>query len=146
MNSVLSGTRRVFLDSAPIIYFVERHPVYGPILEPVFNQFVAGDLVPVTSPITLAECLALPMRLGRAELVEAFLEVIGGGHASVFVPIRKDTARMAADIRSRYNLTLTDAFQIATALQANCDALLTNDKDLTKVNDLRVILVNQLSL
>lgn len=118
--------RRIFLDSAPVIYFVERHPVYCPILEPVFSRFETGELVAVTSPITLAECLVLPMKLGRVELIEAFIAVMGGDHSSVFVPIRKDTARIAADIRSRYNLTLTDAFQVSAAIQGDCDALLTN--------------------
>lgn len=97
MSEVLTGIRRVFLDSAPVIYFVERHPVYGSILEPVFSLFETGEIVAVTSPITLAECLVLPMRLGRDEVIEAFQEVLGGDHSSIFYPIRRDTARMAAD-------------------------------------------------
>ncbi len=137
---------RVFLDSAPVIYFVERHPVYCSILEPVFRRFEAGDLVPVTSPITLAECLVLPMKQGRADVIEAFLELMGGDPSSVFVPIQRDTARIAADIRSSHNLTLTDAFQVASALQGNCDALLTNDKNLSTITDVKVVLVEELSL
>lgn len=145
MNELLTGLRRVFLDSAPVIYFVERHPVYCRILEPVFMRLEAKDLIAVTSPITLAECLVLPMRLERMEVIEAFLEIVGGERSAVFVPLRRDTARMAADIRSRYNLTLTDSFQVAAALQGNSDALLTNDRDLSKVTDLRVILVEELA-
>lgn len=146
MGGVLNGMRRVFLDSAPVIYYVERHPIYSSILEPIFSRFEAGDLVAVTSPITLAECLVLPMRMGNRDVMDAFWEVMGGDHSCIFVPILRDTARIAADIRSRHNLTLTDAFQVAAALQGNCDALLTNDKDLAKVRDLNVILVEGLSL
>ncbi len=146
VSRVLDGIRRVFLDSAPVIYLVERHPVYCPILEPLFNRLVAGDLVSVTSPITLAECLVSPMRLGKLEVVEAFLTVIGGDSSSIFFPIQRETARMAADIRSRHNLGLADAFQVAVALQSNCDALLTNDRDLSKVKDLKVVLVEELSI
>jgi len=114
-------------------------------LEPVFRQFETRDLVAATSPITLAECLVLPMRLGKVEVIEAFPDVMGGDHSSVFVPIQRETARIAAEIRSRHNLTLTDAFQVAAALQGDCDALLTNDKELSRVTDLKVILVEELS-
>jgi len=86
------------------------------------------------------------MRLGKVEVIEAFLEVMGGDHSSVFVSIQRDTARIAANIRSRHNLTLTDAFQVAAALQGGCDTLLTNDKDLSRVTDLKIVLVEELSL
>jgi predicted nucleic acid-binding protein len=146
MSEVLKGVRLVFLDSAPVIYFIERHPLYCAILEPVFDGFESGDLVAVTSPITLAECLVLPIRQGRTTIVDAFLEVLGGGRSSVLVPIQGETARIAADIRSRHNGSLIDAFQIAAALQADCDVMLTNDKALAKVPDIRMILLDELSI
>jgi len=78
--SPLSGIRRLFLDSAPVIYYVERHPIYYSMLEPIFTQSEAGALTAIASPITLAECLTLPMRLGNRDVIEAFLELIGGEH------------------------------------------------------------------
>jgi len=145
MSDVLTGLHRIFLDSAPVIYLIEKHPVYWSMLEPVFNRFETGELVAVTSPVTLAECLVLPMRQGRVGAIKAFVEILGGDHASLFVPLRRETARIAADIRSRYNVTLTDAFQVAAALEGGCDALLTNDKDLCRVTDLKIVLVEELA-
>jgi predicted nucleic acid-binding protein len=144
MNALLSGLDRIFLDSAPVIYFVERHPVYSPVLQPIFSSIEAGEVTAVASPITLAECLVVPMRQENREAVEAFMDILGGEQASVFIPIRQNTARRAADIRSRYKVTLTDAFQIAAAIEGNCDALLTNDKGLSKVTDIRILLVDEL--
>jgi predicted nucleic acid-binding protein len=140
----LRGFRRLFLDSAPVIYFVEKHPVYYSLLKPIFNSFESGDVVAVTSPVTLAECLVLPMRAGRVSAIKAFSELLGGGHSAEFQPLGEQTARTAAGIRSRYNVTLTDAFQIAAALEGDCDALLTNDKDLVRITELRVLLVDTL--
>lgn len=145
MSDVLYGISRIFLDSAPVIYFVESHPVYLSLLQPVFSRIEAGEIVAVTSPITLAECLVLPMRLGRTDAIEAFVDMLGGRRSSDFVPIQSGTAKLAADIRSRYNVTLTDAFQVATALEGKCDALLSNDKALSKITDLKVVLVEELS-
>jgi predicted nucleic acid-binding protein len=144
MNEGMRGVRRVFLDSAPVIYFVERHPVYYSVLQPVFNRFESRDLTAVTSPITLAECLIFPMRSRNYEAAEAFVEILGGGGSAVFVPLQKETAKTAAEIRSKYNVTLADAFQIASALEGSCDVLLTNDKALTRITELRVLLVESL--
>lgn len=145
MSDILTGINRVFLDSAPVIYFVEKHPVYFSTLEPLFSRFETGELVAVASPITLAECIVLPMKQGDLHAVDAFVKILGGNDASTFVPLQRETARIAADIRSRYNVTLLDAFQIAAALCGRCDVLLTNDKDLCRITDLKVILVEELS-
>ena len=52
--------RKVFLDTAPIIYFVEKHPEYFAAANEVFRLIDAGRIGAVTSPITLAECLVHP--------------------------------------------------------------------------------------
>jgi predicted nucleic acid-binding protein len=144
MKEPTRGIRRLFLDSAPVIYFVEQHPVYYSILQPIFNRFESGDLTAVTSPITLAECLILPMKSGNSEAVEAFLELLGGAPSALFLPLQKETARSAAEIRSKYNVTLADAFQVASALEGSCEALLTNDKALTRIAELQILLVEDL--
>jgi predicted nucleic acid-binding protein len=144
MNEPMQGIRRLFLDSAPVIYFVEKHPVYYSTLQPVFRKFEIGDLTAVTSPITLAESLIFPMKLGNSEVVAAFLELLGGGPSALFLPLQRETARSAAEIRSKYNVTLTDAVQVASALEGSCEALLTNDKTLTRITELRILLVADL--
>lgn len=44
-----------------------------------------------------------------------------------FLEISAEIGAQAAQIRVKYNLTLPDALQIATALVAGCEAFLTND-------------------
>jgi len=143
--SPLTGISRLFLDSAPVIYFVERHPVYYSMLEPIFTRLDTGALTAITSPITLAECLTLPLRSRNKEVIQAFLELLGGEHSAQLVPLQRETARLAAEIRSKYNVTLVDAFQVASALEGSCDALLTNDKALSKITEMRIVLVEGLS-
>ena len=50
----------------------------------------------------------------------------------------------AAQLRARYRVTLADAFQVAAAISEGCDALLTNDLGLRRVNELRVIVLDEL--
>jgi predicted nucleic acid-binding protein len=43
-------------------------------------------------------------------------------------------------------LTLTDALQVAAALNAGCGTFLTNDVTLKRVTELRVLLLDELEL
>jgi predicted nucleic acid-binding protein len=46
-------------------------------------------------------------------------------------------------ISSKLNFTLTDAFQVAAAIAADCDAFLTNDVTLIRVVELNVIVLDE---
>jgi predicted nucleic acid-binding protein len=146
INDALHGITRLFLDTAPIIYFVEKNPYYFDRVQPAFAQIDAGKLTAVTSPVTLAECLVAPVRLGLVSLQQDFADLMLSGANTLFVPIGEETGRYAADLRARYNLTLPDAFQAAVALSAGCDGLLTNDSVLNRITDLRVIVLEELTV
>lgn len=143
----LQGVRRLFLDTAPVIYFVERHAQYYDLVRVFFERINEQALIGVTSPITLAECLVQPYRLGQTEIQQDFIELMTGNDNIEFVPIDEpDLAIQAGQIRAGYNLQLPDAFQIAVALTANCEAILTNDVTLRRVTELRVLVLDELDV
>jgi predicted nucleic acid-binding protein len=111
----LAQAERLFLDSAPVIYFVERNPSYVDAVHLVFQRIDSGQLTGVTSAVTLAECLVYPYRLGRMDLVRAFSDLILSGSNTEFVVLDRAVAESAANLRARYNLPLADAFQLAAA-------------------------------
>lgn len=43
----------IALDTAPLIYFLEEHPTYLPILDPFFENIDKGSIRVVASIITL---------------------------------------------------------------------------------------------
>ncbi|CAG0954225.1 hypothetical protein ANRL3_00447 [Anaerolineae bacterium] len=140
----LQSLTRLFLDTAPVIYFVEKNPNYLARVKPVFESIDAGTCTAVTSPVTLAECLVYPYRLGHTEGVRAFTDLIAHGNHTTFALIDNEIARRAAELRARHNLALADAFQIATALNVGCDAFLTNDVTFKRVTELDVIVLDDL--
>jgi predicted nucleic acid-binding protein len=142
----LQTVTRVFLDTAPVIYYVEANPRYRPIVEVVFDRLDNGALTAVTSPVTLAECLVFPYRLGQSQTAQDFADLIVNGSNTVFALIEQDAAKKAADLRVRYNLSLTDAFQVAVAIASNCDAFLTNDIALKRVIELGVLVLDEMEL
>ncbi|MFN6519204.1 MAG: type II toxin-antitoxin system VapC family toxin [Nostoc sp. CreGUA01] len=142
ISDALSGVSRLFLDTAPVIYFVERNPQFVNLVDPIFDRLEA-DITAVISGITLSECLVGAIRLGLVDLEQAFVDVLQQEQV-VFVEINAAIAREAAFIRVRYNLQLPDALQVAAALVAGCEAFLTNDAALKRVTELRILVVGEL--
>ncbi len=142
----LQGVTRLFLDTAPVIYAVERQPQYLPFVRVIFEHIFSGLAMGIASPVTLAECLVRPYSLGQLKLQQEFIELLTNSKNIEFVSINNPPiAIQAAQIRARHNIQLPDAFQIAVALAADCDAFLTNDITFRRVTELQVLILNDFS-
>jgi len=139
----LESLQQVFLDTAPVIYFVEKNPDFAEKIQPLFSKLDEGTLTAVVSPITLAECLVLPYKIPNPDIAQIFSDLLVNSESVLFFPIDEVTADKAAELRARYNITLTDAFQLAIAIQAECDAFLTNDIDLKRVTEIPIIVISE---
>jgi predicted nucleic acid-binding protein len=145
VETALKGVTKLFLDTAPVIYFVEANPNYLQVIESIFDKIESG-LAAITSPITLAECLVVPYRLGLTQLQQDFTDLIVDTDNITFTSIDDAMAKSAADIRARYNLSLPDALQISVAINSGCDAFLTNDIKLKRLAELRVLVIDELEI
>jgi len=146
LDNALADVQRLFFDSAPVIYFVEKNPRYFALVEAAFAHVDNDLLTAVTSAITLAECLVVPYRTAVTQLQQDFSDLIVSGDNTIFVEVDHKVATQAAQLRARYNLSLTDALQIAAALSAGCEAFLTNDGALRRVTELRVLVLDELEI
>lgn len=125
--------KKLFLDTAPVIYYVENHPQYQSLVNYVFHGIDSGLVSAVTSPITLSECLVYPYRLGLTELQQDFIDLIVSGVNVEFIQIDELIAKQASQLRAKYNLALLDSLQISVAIVAKCDVFLTNDIQLKRL-------------
>lgn len=139
----IEGCKRVFLDTAPLVYFVEKNERYLAAVRAIFDRIDEGTLSAITSPITLAECLVLPYRKNYVDVARRFMERIVNARNTTYVLPTPGIACKAAELRAHYNLSLDDAFQIAISMASGCDAFLTNDRDLRRVAELDVILLDE---
>lgn len=48
--------------------------------------------------------------------------------------------------QARYHLRMPNALQVAVAIKAGCEAFLTNDRDLQRIDDLRILVLDELEL
>jgi predicted nucleic acid-binding protein len=145
MTDALTGVSKIFLDTAPVIYYIEGTLRYQPLTDVIFQRIQGGSLEAVTSTITLAECLVHPYRHGDMILAQKFRQVITNASNTRYLAIDV-VAEQAAELRARYNLSLTDAFQIAVAILAKCEAFLTNDMMLKRVSEVTIVILDELEL
>jgi len=126
----------LLLDSAPIIYFLEDHPKFGPRFQILFEEHSKGNVHFAVTTITIAEVLAGPLSVGDESLVRRYRTILESWQV---VALDVEIAESAARVRTSFRLKLADAVQVASALAVNADALVTHDRDFTNVESLRVI-------
>jgi predicted nucleic acid-binding protein len=127
----------VFLDAAPVIYFVEQNPVWGPKAAARFTVFQAAGEVLAVSDLVRMECLVKPLKSGDAALVSDF----GTFFTSPGVTMLSVTAAVcdrAALIRAAHNFKPLDSLHLAAAVVHGCTRFLTNDNRLSRFPDITV--------
>ncbi len=122
------SSKTVFLDTAPLIYFIEGHSQYQDILSKLFDFNDKGGFSFITSTITLLEVLVKPLKDGNANIAEQYKEILTNAPSIEIFDVTSSISELAAKIRALYNLRTPDAIQIATSLENGADYFLTNDK------------------
>lgn len=137
--------RLVGLDSAPLIYLLEEHPVYRDRLRSFFDgALAAGLLQGVTSTVTLVEVLTRPLRQNDTVLVRRYETFLLDTRGLATVEVSPTVAREAAGLRAAYQLRTPDAILLATAITEGATHFLTNDARLVRVSEIRVLVLDDL--
>lgn len=135
--------KRVCIDTAPIIYFIEKHPKYIDLLHPVFAAIDAGNIDAITSTVTLLEVLVLPLRNDDKTLAKRYREVLLHSEGFTTYEMLHDVSELSAELRANYDKIKTpDAIQIATGILYGARVFLTNDPALEKVSEIKVMVLD----
>jgi predicted nucleic acid-binding protein len=126
----------LLVDSAPIIYVLEDHPRLAPRFRPLFETHAAGRLRFAITIITIAEVLTGPLKAGDDALARRYRAILESWRV---IALDVDIAENAARLRSSLRLGLADAVQAASALAINAAALVTHDRDFSRVRSLRIL-------
>jgi len=136
--------KRVGVDTAPFIYFIEKHPRYVDMMRIFIKAVNEGEITAFTSVMTLLETLVVPLRRGDQKLVQQCRNILSDSPGFTTVAFESDIAEEAARLRAIYNIRTPDAVQIATAIKTNASILLTNDLDLPAISELQIITLDGL--
>lgn len=119
----------VYLDSCLVIYLVEEHSIFAPLLENYI--FAQPDLIFVVSALSEMECFVMPFRKNNQLLIDKFCDWFKQAESVV---LGKEVFRQASHLRADFpSLKTPDAIHLATTLHYDCDEFWTNDNRLDKV-------------
>ena len=141
------GFKKVFVDTAPFIYFIEQdsnNPQYYEKVKAFFKYGYDSDKRFVSSVITMEEYFVFPYRNKAYSLIDMFNRLVATTDMEI-VEINQEIAKKAAQIRAEYKgFKAMDALQLATACLFGCDLFLTNDKQLKQFKEIKCITVEEL--
>jgi len=142
LSDELDQLQTVFIDTAPIIYYIEAHPQFGPLAKEIVDSFRSGKLIALSSVITLVEVLPKPIERGNDELARKFSKFLKTGKNIKLLDISADIAELAGRLRGQYkSLRALDAIQIAASISAGAGAFITNDVKLRQIKEVKSIIL-----
>ena len=141
LSKRLAKAKVIGLDTPIFIYFLENNERYGELAQITINGIEKGKWEGVTSTITLMEITVRPWQLGRESAAREYEAVLVHFPNLSVVDVNRNVARAAAQLRAKYNVSPPDALQVAASLSYGAKAFLTNDKRLSKLQELIDILV-----
>ena len=135
--------RLALVDTMIFIYLLEDHPIYASLAATVLDAIETEQVAGVTSALTLTELLTAPAQVGDTRVMQDYELYLTHFSNLVIYPLDVNAAREAALVRGRTGLPTPDAIQLATAVVAGADVIVTNDKRWRgKVDNLNLLLLN----
>jgi predicted nucleic acid-binding protein len=129
----------VALDTQIFIYFIEEDDRFLSLVKPLFEAVDRGELVGVTSGLTLMEVLVVPYRSGNSALADRYESLLTTSRGLRFVEVDRRLLKAAAQLRATFKFRPPDAIQVAAALVSDCKSFLTNDRRIPAVPGLKII-------
>lgn len=144
MGLTLSRGQSLFLDTAPLIYLFEEHEQFLPVVVQVLGEASRAGADLVGSMVTYIEILTAPLRAGNAALAARYREYLTNSEGLSIYPLNTSVADEAARLRAEHGRRAPDAIQLATATVCGVDYFLTNDRRLSRVPGVDVVVVADL--
>lgn len=142
LRSRLRGAR-VYFDTVVFIYLLEGFSAYRTALFDIRDAIVAGETEIVTSELTLCELLVPLFRAGRSDLVLLYRQFVEESGAFRLCPTTRETYVRGSLYRAEFGLKTPDAVHVATAVEAGCDLLLSNDRTMRTPKTIEIVRLSQ---
>ena len=140
----LPSAGAIYVDTQILIYTVQRHPKYLPLLAPLWSSLASGAIHVVLSELALMEVLVAPIRQANAALItdyEVFVRLPGIELKAIDRATLYEAARYRA---STTRLKTPDAIHPATCSLAGCHMYLTNDRGLQNILSVPTVVLDDL--
>lgn len=142
LRKFLKKHSRIFIDTSIFIYFIEQHPRYQILCEPVFQALEVGKIKANTSSLSLMEILVQPYKKKADDLVLKFYALFTTYPNLNWIDLNLAIADIAAKLRADYRLKTPDAIQAASAVSSGVTGFLCNDTAFKRVKEFECFLLD----
>lgn len=139
--SIPDGSR-VYADTSIFIYTIDKVPDYFTLLRSMWSKYQTDKIELMTSELTLAEVLVLPLKNSDSLRINAYERLILASKLRP-IAIERIILREAARLRSTINIKTPDAIHAATGLINSCTIFLTNDRGFKRITGLPVVILSE---
>ena len=122
--------QRVYLDSNLYIYVFEGVETYRTRMVELLSVIDSRDIVVIASELLFTEILPRPVKEGRQDLVERYLDLVRNTPRIHLVSVDRPVILRSVHLRAEFGLRSIDALHLATALVHGCETFITNDRRL----------------
>jgi predicted nucleic acid-binding protein len=130
----------IYLDANALIEAVEKE---GSNLLRSLATFRSDGITLLTSELSLAEVLVVPMRMGDDDLMGIHESLLGENGLVATIPVDRAVLRESAFVRAKTGQKLPDAIHIATAALSDCEIFVSSDKRLRLPNPIRQVAADE---
>jgi predicted nucleic acid-binding protein len=109
MNDI--GRGPVGVDTVIFIYFIEEHPQFLQVMEPLFRGGDEGHVELITSALTLLEVLVGAYRTGDHLLAGRYESILTRSRGVRIADISPDQLRAAAQLRAKTRVKTPDSLK-----------------------------------
>ena len=142
-NEKVAG-QYVYIDTNLFIYFLDKSPLYFPIVSELLQAVEQGKLIAVTGDISVAETLVKPYQIKNTLLVANIKSFFFADNFLLIKSHDSDTFDLCAQIRAEYGMKFADALHYATAIKSACKFFITNDIRIRSTDSIDVILIKDI--
>ncbi|MFA5995255.1 MAG: PIN domain-containing protein [Patescibacteria group bacterium] len=135
------GLKKIGLDTCVFIYHLDKHPTYFENARAYLKQIQNQQVSAVFSAIGLVELLTGPNKIGDWMLAVRYRNFFDNLTGLTVQQTNNTIIEVASYLRATYNIRTPDAIHIATAIDFGASTFITNDKSLTKIEEISVKLL-----
>ena len=142
--TLLKEIDTIFIDTSPFIYYIEECEKYIEAVDSLFSYISQGRITAYTSFITLIEVLTKPIEEKNKRLVCKYEDLLTNSKGLILADMDKNIAVESARLRAKYRIKIPDAIQVASGLVNGAKAFITNDSNLKKIKEIKVIVLDDI--
>ena len=136
--------QRVYIDANFFIYFLNQKAPYFEIVTPIIQAADRGELQAICGDAVVSEVMVHPYKAQSPSEIARVKSFFSREEFVTVVRHGQETFDLVAQLRATSNMRMLDALHYASAVNAGCRYLLTNDKDFKTSGIIEVIGVSSL--